>query len=102
MLGVTFGLLGALAVAERPRSPLSWLFVAERSDQSTQRDALDIMRVVDGRTHRPGSTDLASYYIYDKPLLAPADGVVTFLMDGPPDPADRAGRQPSPRRRRCR
>jgi two-component system, NarL family, sensor kinase len=29
VLGMTFGLLGALAVAERPRNPLSWLFVAE-------------------------------------------------------------------------
>jgi hypothetical protein len=52
---------------------------------STQSDALDIMQVVDGRTHRPGSTDLASYYIYDKPLRVPADGVVTFVLDGRPD-----------------
>jgi signal transduction histidine kinase len=29
ILGVTFGLLGALAVANRPRNALSWLFVAE-------------------------------------------------------------------------
>jgi hypothetical protein len=29
ILGLTFGLLGALAVANRPRTALSWLFVAE-------------------------------------------------------------------------
>jgi hypothetical protein len=49
---------------------------------STQRDALDIMQVVDGRTHRRGSSDLTGYHIYDKPVLAPADGVVTFALDG--------------------
>jgi hypothetical protein len=52
---------------------------------STQRDALDILQIVDGRTHRPGSDDLSSYYIFGKPLLAPADGVVTFVVDGHPD-----------------
>jgi hypothetical protein len=52
---------------------------------STQADALDIMQVVDGRTHVPGRNDLASYYVYDKPVLAPADGVVTFVLDGRPD-----------------
>ena len=40
--------------------------------RSTQRDALDIMQVVDGSIHRPGSTDLTSYHIYDQPVLAPA------------------------------
>ena len=29
ILGISFGLLGALAVANRPRNALSWLFVAE-------------------------------------------------------------------------
>jgi hypothetical protein len=28
------------------------------------------MQVVDGRTHIPGRNDLASYYVYDKPVLA--------------------------------
>ena len=37
--------------------------------RSTQRDALDIMQVVDGSIHRPGRTDLTSYYIYDQPVL---------------------------------
>jgi signal transduction histidine kinase len=34
VLGVTFALLGALAVADRPRNPLSWLFVAEGQAQA--------------------------------------------------------------------
>ena len=53
--------------------------------RSTQRDALDIMQVVDGSIHRPGSTDLTSYYIYDQPVLAPANGTVTYAVDGHPD-----------------
>jgi murein DD-endopeptidase MepM/ murein hydrolase activator NlpD len=54
---------------------------------STQRDALDILQVQGGRTHRPGSTDLTSYYIYGKQILAPAPGTVTFVQDGRPDQA---------------
>ena len=53
--------------------------------RSTQRHALDIMQVVDGSIHRPGSTDLTSYYIYDQPVRAPADGTVTYVVDGQPD-----------------
>ena len=52
---------------------------------STQRDAHDILQVRDGRTHQPGSTELTSYYIYGKPVLAPAAGTVTFVLDGRPD-----------------
>ena len=52
---------------------------------STQRDALDILQVRDGRTHQPGSTELTSYDIYGKPVLAPAAGTVTFVLDGRPD-----------------
>ena len=52
---------------------------------STQRDALDILQARGGRTHQPGSTALTSYYIYGKPVLAPADGTVTFVHDGRPD-----------------
>src|SRR4051794_18473481 len=53
--------------------------------RTTQRDALDIMQVVDGSIRRPGSTDLTSYYIYDQPVLAPAGGTVTYVVDGHPD-----------------
>jgi hypothetical protein len=52
---------------------------------STQRDALDILQARDGRTHQPGNTELTSYYVYGKPVLAPADGTVTFVQDGRPD-----------------
>jgi murein DD-endopeptidase MepM/ murein hydrolase activator NlpD len=52
---------------------------------STQRDALDVVRVVGGSTHRAGGQDLSSYYIFGTPVLAPADGVVTFVVDGHPD-----------------
>ena len=52
---------------------------------STQRDALDIVRVVDGSTHRSGATGLRSYYILGAGLLAPADGTVTAVVDGHPD-----------------
>ena len=49
---------------------------------SAQRDAFDIVQIVDGRTHQPGSTDLDSYHIFGAPLLAPASGVVTSVVDG--------------------
>ena len=52
---------------------------------TTQRNALDIMQVVDGRIHRPDSTELTSYYIYDQPVLAPTDGTVTYALDSHPD-----------------
>jgi hypothetical protein len=44
-----------------------------------------ILEVRGGRTHPPGSTELTSYDIYGKPVLAPAAGVVTFVLDGRPD-----------------
>jgi hypothetical protein len=52
---------------------------------STQRDALDILQASNGRTHQPRSRALTSCYIYGKPVLAPADGAVTFVQDGRPD-----------------
>jgi hypothetical protein len=52
---------------------------------STQRDALDILQARDGLTHQPGSAELTSYYIYRKPVLAPAEGTVSFMLDGRPD-----------------
>jgi hypothetical protein len=53
---------------------------------STQRDALDILRTVDGHTHRSDdAAALSSYYIFGTPVVVPADGVVTFVVDGHPD-----------------
>ena len=39
------------------------------------------------RRHPPprGRRELTSYYVYDQPVLAPADGTVTFVLDGRPD-----------------
>ena len=54
---------------------------------STQRDGIDILEVRDGSSHQPGATELTSYYIYGKPVLAPAAGTVTFVLDGRPDQA---------------
>lgn len=63
----------------------------------SQRDALDILAVVDGSTHRDGD-GLNAYYAYGEPLLAPADGTVVSVSDiradrpvGSPDPANPAG-----------
>jgi peptidase M23-like protein len=58
---------------------------------STQRDALDILQARNGLTHRPGSNEFSSYYIYGKPVLAPAAGTVTFVLDGRPDQAIGSG-----------
>lgn len=49
---------------------------------SAQRNALDIVQIVDGRSHAVGTTDLDSYYIFGALLLAPADGIVTSVVDG--------------------
>src|SRR5215203_33695 len=43
------------------------------------------MHFIHGSFHRPGGTDLTSYYIYDQPGLAPAGGTVTYVVDGHPD-----------------
>ena len=54
---------------------------------STQRNALDILQARNGLTHRRGSTELTSYYIYGKLVLAPAAATVTYVLDGRPDQA---------------
>ncbi len=51
----------------------------------SQRDALDIVQIEGGGTHSGTGKDLADYYAFDAPLLAPADGVVVFLLDSRPD-----------------
>ena len=50
-----------------------------------QSNALGITQIGEGGIHRPGRTDLSSYYVYDRPLLAPAGGVVSYVLDGLPD-----------------
>ena len=49
---------------------------------TAQRDAIDIVQIIDGRTHVPGSTDLDSYQVFGAALLAPATGMVTSVVDG--------------------
>jgi murein DD-endopeptidase MepM/ murein hydrolase activator NlpD len=51
----------------------------------SQRDALDIVQTQDGSTHSGAGKELADYYAFDAPLLAPADGVVVYLSDNLPD-----------------
>jgi hypothetical protein len=46
-----------------------------------QRGAVDIVQVVNGRTHPPGRTDLDSYHIFGAAVLAPATGVVSSVVD---------------------
>lgn len=53
----------------------------------TERDAVDLWMVVDGDSHRPGGTALTDYAVYGQPVTAPADGTVTFVVDGRPDQA---------------
>jgi murein DD-endopeptidase MepM/ murein hydrolase activator NlpD len=43
------------------------------------------MQIGEGGIHRPGRTDLAAYYVYDRLVLASADGVVSYVLDGLPD-----------------
>lgn len=46
-----------------------------------ERDALDIIRVVDGRSAVGDTSALSSYFAYGQPLAAPADGVITQVID---------------------
>lgn len=50
-----------------------------------QRDAIDMMVASDGRTYEGDKSDPASYYAWDQPLLAPADGTVVEMEIGLPD-----------------
>jgi hypothetical protein len=51
----------------------------------SQRDALDIVQTERASTHSGAGKELADYYAFDAPLLAPADGVVVYLSDSLPD-----------------
>ena len=50
-----------------------------------QRFAYDFLRVIDGSTHTGDGTELSQYHCWDRPILAPADGVVVDVVDGLPD-----------------
>ena len=60
------------------------------------RDALDFVRVVDGRGYVGDPKQLESWYGYDQPVLAPADGMVISVSDIHPDePIGKTGVTPS-------
>jgi hypothetical protein len=50
-----------------------------------QRWAYDLIVTADGSTRRGDGRGCADYYIYDRPVLAPADGTVRAVVDGDPD-----------------
>ena len=73
---------GVWFVASGGRSPLVNGHYALRS----QRYALDLFQVVDGKTHHGGADLLDNYYAYKKRLLAPGGyGTVTEVIDTRPD-----------------
>ena len=52
---------------------------------NVQRDAVDFMQLVGGKTYHGDKSRLENYYIYGDPLLAVADGRVTEAVDSVPD-----------------
>lgn len=52
---------------------------------AVQRDAVDFVEIVDGRTFRGDGRRLEDFVIYGQPVLAVADGRITEAVDGLPD-----------------
>lgn len=52
-----------------------------------QRFAHDLVKVVDGKTHRGNGRELDHYYCWNEKVLAPADGRVVDTVDGLRDQA---------------
>jgi len=52
-----------------------------------QRFAYDILKVVDGSTHRGDGTSLEDYYCWNERIIAPAGGTVLEVVDDVPDQA---------------
>jgi hypothetical protein len=52
-----------------------------------QRFAYDILKVMDGSTHRGDGKALDDYYCWNQEILAPADGTVLEVVDDLPDQA---------------
>lgn len=60
------------------------------------RDALDFVRLVDGRAHDGDAAREQSWYGFGEPVLAPADGTVVRTVDRVPDePVGAVGQTPS-------
>jgi murein DD-endopeptidase MepM/ murein hydrolase activator NlpD len=52
---------------------------------AVQRDAIDFVQIVEGRTHAGDGSRLEDYAVFGQPVLAVADGRVTEAVDGLPD-----------------
>ena len=52
-----------------------------------QRFAYDLLKTVDGRTHRGDGKTLSDYYCWNEKILAPAAATVVASIDGLPDQA---------------
>jgi len=60
-----------------------------------ESDAVDFVRLVDGRGYRSDPQRAASWHGYGEPVLAPADGIVVGVLDGQPDePVGAIGQTP--------
>ncbi len=57
-----------------------------------QRWAYDLLVTDNGRSHRGSGTRVEEYLVYDRPVRAPAAGVVRAVRDGEPDEPPRARR----------
>ena len=101
LLGSIFLVVQLAGVVREPADPV-WIGVPVTGDwqvanggRSTlvnahqalgvQRDALDVVQLAGGRTHRGDGTRLTDYFAFGQPLLAVADGRVTAAVDGAPD-----------------
>src|SRR3546814_18581675 len=52
-----------------------------------QRFAYDLLKIVDGSSHRGDGSALEDYYCWNEKILAPADGTALEAVDGLPDQA---------------
>ena len=52
---------------------------------AVQRDAIDFVRLVDGKTYRGDRSRLENFFIFGQPLVAVVDGRVTEAVDAHPD-----------------
>jgi murein DD-endopeptidase MepM/ murein hydrolase activator NlpD len=63
---------------------------------TSESDAVDFVRLVDGRGYRGDPDQAASWHGYGEPVLAPADGTVVGVHDGQPDhPVGAIGQTPA-------
>lgn len=62
-----------------------------------QRWAYDLIVTKEGKSHKGVGYSIYDYYVYDQPVLAPANGIVKMVTDGEPDmPVGIRSRRPYP------